>query len=180
MSESRLLLGDRAAALRDAFDRVFAEPHPPDPPPREDLLAIRVATEPYALRLSEIAGLFADRKVIPVPGQVPTLLGLAGFRGAIIPVYDLSALLGHRSPATTRWLALAAKAPVAFAFEALAGHLRVPLTQIVPQQADERPRRHVRDFARLPDWVRPIVDLSTVLDAVSRQIQANLGARSVE
>ncbi len=94
MSDGGSQVTGRAAELRDAFDRVFAEAHPPAPPPSEDLLAIRIASEPYALRLTEIAGLFADRKITPVAGRVSALLGIAGFRGLIVPVYDLQVLLG--------------------------------------------------------------------------------------
>ena len=51
----------RAAELRLAFDRAFAEPARRDTTPREDLLAVRVGTLTCAMRLSEISGLFADK-----------------------------------------------------------------------------------------------------------------------
>lgn len=174
MSDDALLSADRVVRLRDAFDRSFAEARPPDPPAAENLLAIRIGLEPYALRLSEIAGLFADRKIIPLPGGAPALLGIAGFRGAIVPVYDLPELLGHRVDETIRWLAMAAGEPVAFAFAVLEGHLRVPLDAIVPHEAGDHPRRHVQDFARTPELVRPIVHLPSVVDAVRRLALANL------
>ncbi len=185
MSDDRAQLLDRAAALRDAFDHSFAEPLPPDPPPLTDLLAIRIGTEPYALRLSEIAGLFADRKITPIASRVPALLGIAGFRGAIVPVYDLHVLLGHHAVEATRWLAVAADASVAFAFAAQEGQLRCGPDAIVPYQSgdgqsgdgqsDDGPsRRHVREFVRTGDFVRPIIDLVVVVDAVRRQVPANL------
>jgi chemotaxis signal transduction protein len=174
MSDLASSLAGRAALLRDAFDGSFAEARPPDPPPTADLLGIRIATEPHALHLSGITGLFADRKVTPVPGCAPGLLGIAGFRGTILPVYDLDALLGHRATEAARWLAIAAGAPVAFAFGALDGHLRVALDAIIPQQAGSQSRRHIREFARIAEALRPIVDLASVIDAIRRQLPANL------
>ena len=93
-------LAVRAEALRSAFDRSFAEPAHFDTTPMADLLAFHAGSQAYALHLSEIAGLFADKKITRLPGRTAALLGIAGFRGAIVPVYDLSALLG--SPRRSR------------------------------------------------------------------------------
>ena len=61
MTRARDLPGG-ADELRRAFDRSFAEAPggAPEADALESLLAIRVGGDPYALRLSEIAGLFAD------------------------------------------------------------------------------------------------------------------------
>jgi purine-binding chemotaxis protein CheW len=177
MSDGGSQVTGRAAELRDAFDRVFAEAHPPAPPPSEDLLAIRIASEPYALRLTEIAGLFADRKITPVPGRSSALLGIAGFRGAIVPVYDLPVLLGCRALETARWLAIAAGTPVAFAFAVQEGQLRLPRSAIVSYPIGEDRRRHVREFAHATDLARPIVHLPSVLEAIRRQVSATPDAQ---
>jgi chemotaxis signal transduction protein len=160
-------IASRAAELREAFDRSFSEPLQADPAPTEELLGIRLDTEAYALRLSEIAGLFADRKIARVPGSAATQLGIAGFRSEIVPVYDLRALLGHRSTAPARWLVLAAAAPVAFVFTAHEGRLSVPLEAIV-DQSDGSPGGCVRQFVRMPHSVRRIIDLSSILGAIRR------------
>ncbi|HEV8679354.1 MAG TPA: chemotaxis protein CheW [Stellaceae bacterium] len=174
MSDAGLLFTDRVAALRDAFDRSFAEARAPAPPASEDLLAVRIGAEPYALRLSEIAGLFAERRITPLPGSTPALLGIAGFRGTIVPVWDLAVLLGHEAEAV-RWLAMAAAEPVAFALAAVDGHLRIALDAIVASTAGDGPQPHVRHFARLPGPMRPIVHLPSVLEAVRRLVATNLG-----
>jgi len=171
MSENAASLVERTAALREAFDRSFAAARPPDPPPGEDLLAIRIGAEPYALRLSEIAALHPDRRITPLFGSLPSLRGIAAFRGAIMPVYDLATLLGHPQAAAVRWLATAASEPIAFAFAAVDGHLQVAHDAIVSNGADERPHRYVREFARMTDQgARPIVHLPSVIDAVRRLI----------
>ncbi len=173
MSHDRSLPAERAAELRLAFDRSFAEARPPDPPPSEDLIAIRLGAEPYALRLSEVSGVFAGQQITPLPSRVPALLGVSGFRGTILPVYDLHVLLGHPPAETTRWLVTAAEAPVAFAFAAMDGHIRLSLDAIVSREADQRERRHVREFARTAGLVRPIVHLPSLLDAIRKQVPAS-------
>lgn len=171
MNGNAVSLSLRAAALREAFDRSFAVPRPPNPPPSEDLLAIRVGEEPYALRLSDIAALHPDRRITPLPGSMPALRGIAGFRGAVVPVYDLAALLGQPPAEAVRWHAIAASAPVAFAFAALDRQLRVPRDAIVPNETGEQPHRYVREFVRMTEGVvHPIVDLPSVIDAVKRLI----------
>jgi purine-binding chemotaxis protein CheW len=161
-------LADQAGELRLAFDRSFAEAVRRDATPTEDLLAFRVGSEPYALRLSEIAGLFADRQITRLPGGVDALLGFAGFRGAIVPVYDLHVLFGRPKIETPRWLALASAVSVAFAFETFDGHLRVSRDAVVPQQADKQSQQLIREFVSTEALARPVVHLPSVLDAIQK------------
>ncbi|HEX3953045.1 MAG TPA: chemotaxis protein CheW [Stellaceae bacterium] len=172
MSDGASSIVNRATALREAFDRGFAEAYPPDPPVAEDLLAIRVGAAPYVLRLAEIAGLFADRKITPLPGNIPTLRGIAGFRGTILPVYDLHALLGHPPVETLRWLVTAKDGLVAFGFGALDGHLRLPRTDIVPRTVGQDQQQHIYEYARTDDAVCPVVHLGSVLDEIRKQLPA--------
>lgn len=158
-------LAKRAAALRLAFDEAFAVPLRTRTTVQHDLLAIRVGTEPYALRLAEIRGLFADRKITRIPGVAATLLGIAGFRGTLMPVYSLRTLLGHSGTQAPRWLVIAADAPVALAFDGFDGHLRAASDAILPQQ-QKKTRDFAPDFIRAGDLVRPIVHLPSVVDAL--------------
>lgn len=171
MSETPSRLADRAGELRQAFDRAFTEAARPAAVQTDDLLALRVGPDPYALRLSEIAGLYADRAVTRVPGGAAALLGFAGFRGAIAPVYDLHLLLGQASAKAPRWLVMAQAVPVALAFEAFEGHLRVPREAILGQAIraqgpGQTSHPLIRGFASTDGLARPIVHLPSVLDAI--------------
>src|SRR5689334_2101663 len=104
-------VADRLAALRAEFDGSFGQPVRPPDAEHAELLALRAGGRRYALRLAQTSGLHPDRPVTPLPGPVTALLGLAGFGGTIVPVYDLAALLGHPGPDQPRWLVLAAGAP---------------------------------------------------------------------
>lgn len=160
-------LAGRAALLRQGFDAAFAAP--PTGPAADDidLLAIAVGGQPYAMRLAGIAGLFSGRRITRMPSRAPALLGLAGFRGAILPVYGLDLLLGHAA-AAPRWLATLAAAPVAIAFEGFEGHLRLGRDAILREEGDAPARRLLPERALTGARPRPVVDLPALLDAIGR------------
>ena len=165
---------DRAAAvsaklvaLRDEFDASFALPLRRHDDNQDELLTIRAGGRAYALRLSQTSGLFPDRPVTPLPGPLPALLGVAGFGGAITPVYDLAALLGHPVPNRPRWLVLAAGTPpLALAFHDLDGHVRVRSGAIVAEA--QTGAGCVRGMVTLPGGTRPIVDVTAARAVVHR------------
>lgn len=109
-------LRERLAQLRLGFDQSFSMPQVEQVDDTVDLLQIRVARDPYALRLAQLAGLEADRSITPVPSEHAALVGIAGARGRVIAVFDLASLLGLPRPESTRWLVLVKGAPIAFAF----------------------------------------------------------------
>jgi len=166
MSGAAGRLARRAAELRRQFDESFANPFRYESAQMADFLAIRVGVEACALRLTEIAGLYADKTITPMPGGDAALLGIAGFRGTILPVYGLRGLLGRPADDTPRWLVVAAGVPVALGFEGFQGHLRVPRDAILPQQSAER-RGFAREYVRAQSLVRPIIDLPAVLAAIN-------------
>ncbi|WP_432825043.1 chemotaxis protein CheW [Dactylosporangium sp. CA-092794] len=172
-------LEQRLARLRAEFDRSFADPPRSEVAGYDDLLAIRAGGVRYALRLTQAAGLFPDRPVTRLPGPLPALLGVAGFRGSIVPVYALAAVFGtggtpavsDRNGDVPRWLVLAAGVPpVALAFEELDGHLRVPRDGLVEEAAGHGPHGCLRGIVPLPGGARPIVDVPAVRAAVQTAV----------
>ena len=164
-------LGARVAALREAFDRRFAVPVEPPQADAIDLLAIRVGGHPYAFDLAELSGLTRARAIVPLPSRRAELLGVAGIRGGLWPVYDLPRALGHETgPGPLPWLAqCAGAAPLALAFERVDGLLRVPRADLARLGAEVE-RRHVSGFVRDGGATRMIVDLKLlrgVLDATA-------------
>jgi purine-binding chemotaxis protein CheW len=157
--ESLLNVGGRIDRLRGDFDRSFTEPARSHDVEHVELLAVGAGGRPYALRLSQTAGLHPDRPVTPLPGPLPALLGLAGFAGTVVPVYDLAALLGHPGTGRPRWLVLAAGTPMlALAFHELHGHVRVAADAIVNEAAADG-GGCLRGMVTLGGGTRPIVDV---------------------
>jgi chemotaxis signal transduction protein len=157
---------DTVAALRRAFDRSFAAPPPAGLAMFEDFLAIRMGEAPYAVRLPEIAGLHAGRKIVPIPRTAPELLGIVGLRGTLVPVFDLHLLLGCPEGAGLRWLILvSAPQPVALAFEQFEGYVRIPGA---PQPA-RTTSRHISGAVLVAGVPRPIIDMASVLEAIAKR-----------
>jgi chemotaxis signal transduction protein len=161
-------MGATAATLRRRFDEGFAAPGASMTERLEDLLAIRVGSDPFALRLSEIAGLHVGVKIVPVPSPVAQLLGIVGIRGMMAPIYDLAAILRYPPAANSRWFVFArAPQPVGFAFEAFESHLQVSPAYLTNGNDDDAGRggtgQHVRGTVRAAGALRPIIHLASVL-----------------
>jgi chemotaxis signal transduction protein len=163
----------RVTALHEAFDASFAAAAVPRHERREEFLAIRLGTDPYLLRLSEIVGLYADRRVVPVPSPDPRLLGIVGLRGRMAPVYDLAAFLGYSLATSPRWMVLASGAlPVGFAFETFETHLRVSEALFASEHdhgvgAGEI-RQHARGTVRVAGELRSVIHMASVSEMVGR------------
>ena len=162
-------IASAAAQLRNAFDRARAIPHSARAVEQvEGLLSIRVSGDPYAIRVGEISGLANDRKVVAFPCSIPELLGVAGIRGGLIPVYSLAALLGYsREADQARWLVLCgAEEPVGLAFSAFEGYFRVPFTQVYATEQRDTARAHVKHLVRAADLVCAVVSIPDIVELI--------------
>jgi chemotaxis signal transduction protein len=117
---------ERLDELRAAFARGFAAAPAPEAEPGTALLRIRLGDEPCAIVLAECARLHADLAIVPMPSPARALLGLAAVRAAIVPIYDLRAILGVATGTRPRWLVIGRDAPVlGYAFDAFDGYVHV-------------------------------------------------------
>lgn len=116
----------RLDALRSHFDAGFAAPPRAAADEHEDVLLIALGPDAYRVRLSDIAGMYLERSITPLPSRAPHLLGVSDFRGELVAVYDLAALLGYPRAERRRYLLRSARGAVGFAFERFLGHARVP------------------------------------------------------
>ena len=163
--------GDRAAALAREFDQSFAAPpraHVDDAV--EDLLALRAGTDTCVVRLSDTRGLVAKPVVIALPSPVPELLGLAGLRGALLPVYRLATLQGQPVPDdAAAWMILVeADGLVGLAFEELLGYVRIDRSEIAVL-AGEDGAGGTRQAARVGGTLRPLVNMALLVADLKRR-----------
>ncbi len=156
----------RVVELREEFDRSFASPFAETREEVDHVLAIRLRGDPYGLRVREIDGVERSGAIVPLPSESPGLLGIAGYRGAILPVYDLGVLLGYEGGREApRWLVLCGKRdPLALGVEELDGYVSVPISSL--HAPDRNPRRHVERFSRIGDTVRAIVNVSSIIGVI--------------
>jgi purine-binding chemotaxis protein CheW len=159
-------IGDRAEELRRAFDLAFADAPREHVAQDEALLSIRCSGLVHVVRLAEIASVLVSPSVMPVPSASPSLLGVSGVRGALVPIFDLGALLGH-APAkeTPRWLLLARAELVGFAFDEFDRYILAPRSALATGSGAAG-AGHAGEVVRVGDDVRPLVSLASVIAAI--------------
>lgn len=164
MSSAGFMLSEDARALAEAFDRSFAVARPAAPPTPRDFLMVRIGGDPHAIPLLDLAELVPSGKLTTLPATPPECLGLAGVRGAAVPVYDLRVLLGYAGGGETApWLAILASARVALAFDAVEGLLRL---RGEAEEGATTTQRHVRHVLRPADAALPVLDTDSLLAAI--------------
>jgi chemotaxis signal transduction protein len=165
----------KAAELRQAFDLSFALPPPQASQEVEDLLTIRVAGDPYAIRLRDIAGIVAGRRVIPVPTVTLDLLGLAGIRGGVVAVFGLASILGYgQAPGSPRWMILCgAEEPIALAFSDFEGYLRLPKSSLHADENLRTARQYVNQVASTEAGARAVISIPLVVATIRNRTGHN-------
>jgi len=155
---------NNATEMRQAFDRAFAEAPRGETAFFDDFLAIRLGADPHALALADIARLLPLKTMTRLPSGIRELLGIAGIAGAVVPVYDLRALLGYAAANPPRWMAIAATMPVALAFDGFDGQFRHP--REVGTESVELERSGQRKVLRTTGETRPIVPVASILATI--------------
>lgn len=158
-----------AAILAEEFDRNFAAAPPGEIAQAENALAVRLCDDPYAIRAGEVAGLFRDHRVVQLPSREPALLGVAGFRGRIAPVYDLGVLLGYPARVLPRWLLLALGGEVALAVTSFEGQLSLSHGDVAAPTDQSTGRSFIRGAVRTNALMRPIVDMRLLFEEIRRR-----------
>ena len=172
-----------AEAMRRRFDAVFAAPTVARGADVAAFLALRLGGDGFALRIQQMSGLAAACKIVPLPGSAAALLGLAGLRGVVVPVFSLSVLMGY-SEEPPRWFASCAGQrgdTIALGFCDFDGYFEALLTDVRAVDADEageadeagassaprpaRPASIVRELVRGHDALRGVIDLAAVVKA---------------
>jgi purine-binding chemotaxis protein CheW len=163
-------IGSTAVDLRREFDLAFASAPSEAIGQTQDLLALRIAGDHYALRLRDVAGLVTGKKIVALPTRTPELLGIVGIRGRLVCVYSLEALLGYGPSAEQPpWLVLCrTDETVAFAFHECQGSFRISSSDVCVASEPDVARRHVREVARA-GVVRAIVNVQSLMDTLKRR-----------
>jgi chemotaxis signal transduction protein len=154
-------VGRRAAELRREFDQAFAAPRVAIDADTVDLLAVRIAGTGFAIRLLELSSLLSGRKVVPVPSHRKALVGLAGIRGAVAPVYSLAQALGYDGTSAARWLGICGSSdPIALALDDVDGFLRVRRSDVHRAAGT---RSHVREVVQRDAHALQVVDTRSIV-----------------
>lgn len=170
----------RLAELRQAFDGSFAVPAHLGVIEGEPFLAVRTSAGRFAVRLTDVLEVHECRKIVPLPGSPPGLLGISAIRGRLYAVHALSSLLGVSAPGERhRWLLIAGReAPIAFSVEAIEACLEVhadELRAIEPAGAGHG--AHLRELLVRAGEVRGVLDVAALVARALERAQEAGGDR---
>jgi purine-binding chemotaxis protein CheW len=158
-----------AEALRQEFDLGFARPAPGPAPPAERLLLITAGGETHAVRLEELAGVVKDPRICSLPSPRPEFLGVTGYRGTTLPVYDLRRLLGLPAREAPRWLLVTGRGgAVGLACDAFVGHWQTGAEHIVEAAAPRAGPALVRHTVRDGQRAAPLLSLAAILESIQQ------------
>jgi purine-binding chemotaxis protein CheW len=171
---------ERLAELRRVFDGSFAVPARLGVTEGELFLAVRTSAGRFAIRLTDVLEVHECRKVVPLPGSPPGLLGISGIRGRLYAVHALSSLLGPSAPGERhRWLLIAgSEAPIALSVEAIEACLEVradELRAIEPAAAGHG--AHVRELLVRDGEARGVLDVAAIVARALQRAQEAGGDR---
>ncbi len=153
---------DRAAELRAHFDREFAGLPSGDKLATFDYLRIRVAGDPFAVALSEVASFHADLRIASMPSPARELLGIAAVRAALVPMYDLRLAIGASAALPARWSILVRGGRAGFSFDGFDGHARTT-ARLAVEAGGGRPR------VPLGGYAVPVIAVETLLETLQRK-----------
>lgn len=162
---------DRAAQLRREFDGGFQAEAKTAHAKTIDLLVIRLGDRDYGMKVEGVEAVVKGKRVTALPGSAPDFMGIAGFRGALVGVYDLASWLGLKRK-SGEWLLLVRTGQsqrVALVFDSLEGQLRLEEAEFLTAESSEFVKSHVQ----LESRVLPVLSLPSLLErfAEARPVQ---------
>lgn len=160
--------GEQLARMRLAFDRDFESVRASAVEETEPYVVVRVGGERVALRVAALSSIEVGARVMPVPLDLPVLMGLAGVRSVLVPVYRLATLIGVATSGETQQVIAVCRAPspVGLALDGLVGQVEAPRS--ARQPAGPAARKHVAELLQTEDGFQPIVDVSSVILELER------------
>jgi purine-binding chemotaxis protein CheW len=155
--------------MRRTFDQAFASASAAATEMVERLLLVQVGAKPFVIRNGDISGLAKAKRIVPAPSRHPELVGIAGIRGVLIPVFNLAKLVGLEARSEElHWLALVTgEQSIALAFDEFEGQADVAHEAIYSQQ-NAAESKHNRLLAHVGSSVRPVVDVPGIFESIRK------------
>jgi len=124
---------------------------------------VRIADEDYALPVADVLEVAELGDVTPVPGTGPAVLGVRNLRGKVLPILDLSTVLGLPPASKPERVAIVERAgsTAGLAIDAVTGVERLP------EASEEVDSPHLLGAALADGTLVGVVDVGSLLDAVT-------------
>lgn len=157
----------RLAELRGAFDAAFSRQATVHVRKTISVLAVRAAGTSFAVRVGDLAGVQPTPRIVGAVVWPDEMLGIAGVRGRVVPVYSLGRMLGRAERDDARWLLVVGREePIALAISDVEGLREAPADAFVPL-ADAT--EHVREIVTVRELSLPVVDAASIAQRVLRR-----------
>jgi purine-binding chemotaxis protein CheW len=155
-----------AELLRKNFDDTFAHA-PAVASPQAEMLVFSVGGSDRAVRLGQIASVSRNPGTVAIPARAEAFLGVAGMRGAVVPVFSLAELLGVPDTGSD-WLLMVrggtTQETIAFACEAIRGYVRV-----------EEDKNRTAEVVKVGTEYYPVVDLHALRERLELATRSKNG-----
>ena len=163
----RKSLSERQEEMREAFDRSFERPGLADGGRADDYLMLRVGSDPFAVRVPEVAHVARATDLCRIPSRQPLFVGVTSFRGVSVPVFRLSGFLGYAAPdRPPTWILLAdSRDLVGLAVDGIEGCARIRQEAGSIEDAAGS-SAFVKHAVRAGGILRPIVDLQALAASI--------------
>ena len=157
----------RSLELRREFDSAFAAPRAVRSSDVEKLVVLQVGSLWVACRVLEVTRFESLRRVVPLSNGAPGLIGIAGLRGKVVPVFGLAAILGIGGAEGTPWVAICGEAdPIGLAFDRLDRFVTVRRSDVSAVGDGNRLSSHTNGLLRIGSVAHDVLDLPAVLSAI--------------
>lgn len=134
-----------------------------------ELIAFKISSEEYAVRLLEMQEIINYRKVTPVPRSPAYLKGVTFLRGKVLPVIDLKARLELRGNGDERGkiivLSTSKNEPVGVIVSSFIRVLRFPEKDILqpPATLNEKEKRFIKGVLRNRDRFISVLNVEELI-----------------
>ncbi len=160
---------DTVQSIAKGFDLGFAHARSGTRRTPLNYLACRVGNESLAISLCELVGLQRRGKIVPLRSTVSGLLGVAGLRSRLMPVYRASTLLGIAPTGQSeKWVAVCGSSedPLGLALDELEGYLQADQADRSPRGERDGACPHLRELLVSGGRTRPVLQISSLLQMI--------------
>lgn len=126
---------------------------------------VRVASEDYALSVSDVLEVSDFGEVTPVPGAPSAVLGLRNVRGNVMAVVDLAAILHLAGQPERERIVVAAQGgrQAALAVDSIVG------VEELPESAETAESLHLTGAVLIGGSLVGVVDVKSILDHIQQR-----------
>lgn len=139
---------------------------------KENFISIYIFQKQFALKISELKGIELGKKILSIPSEDKSLLGISVSQGQVIPIFSLAMILGIQkgSEKENAFIICGENEQAGFAFTKLGDSRQILKKNIMPIQDPESViTTFMVHFETMYLPALPILNVLTILDSIMRR-----------